>query len=425
MKMKDSGVEWIGEIPEDWEMKKVRYFLKEVSEKKHPNEQVLSLYRDYGVIPKDSRDDNHNVTSSDTSGYKFVEVGNLVINKMKAWQGSLAISNFQGIISPAYFIYRILDSRIDLRFLHYALRNPAYKQEYMRISSGLRVGQWDLNKEEFKNLFYTFPEQKEQQKIADFLDSKIALIDQIIADTKRSIEELKAYKQSLITETVTKGLDPSVPMKDSGVEWIGEIPEGWKVRKAKYFGNVRNGLTYKPEQLVDEKEGILILRSGNIQDGKLSFEDNQYVAGEIQKNLMVKNDDILITSRNGSAKLIGKSAIINNNIQATFGAFMMLFTPNQTVNAQYFCYLLNSNGFDFYRGLFSSSTINQLTRKTFNNMSFPYPKKEIQKEIVLFLDERIKKLDDIIKDKNLVISENESYKKSLIYEYVTGKKQVN
>lgn len=201
--MKDSGVEWIGEIPESWKLKRVRYFLKEISEKNHPNEQVLSLYRDYGVIPKDSRNDNHNVTSSDTSGYKFVDVGNLVINKMKAWQGSLAISNYQGIISPAYYIYRIIDGGIDLRFLHYALRNPAYKQEYMRISSGLRIGQWDLNKEEFKKLFYPFPEQEEQQEIANFLDEKSKQIDKLVLDKQIIIQENESYKKSLIYEYVT------------------------------------------------------------------------------------------------------------------------------------------------------------------------------------------------------------------------------
>lgn len=201
--MKDSGVEWIGEIPESWKLKRVRYFLKEISEKNHPNEQVLSLYRDYGVIPKDSRNDNHNVTSSDTSGYKFVDVGNLVINKMKAWQGSLAISNYQGIISPAYYIYRIIDGGIDLRFLHYALRNPAYKQEYMRISSGLRIGQWDLNKEEFKKIFYPFPEQEEQQEIANFLDEKSKQIDKLVLDKQIIIQENESYKKSLIYEYVT------------------------------------------------------------------------------------------------------------------------------------------------------------------------------------------------------------------------------
>lgn len=204
VKLVPSGIEWIGEVPEEWEVLKSRYFLNEISVKGYPDEEVLSLYRDYGIIPKNSRSDNHNVTSLDTSGYKLVEPGNLVINKMKAWQGSMAISNLRGIVSPAYYTFEVDNERFDLRFLHYALRNPAYKQEYMRISAGLRVGQWDLNKNEFKNLKYAFPANKEEQKaIADYLDEKISQIDALIIEKENVISEYENYKKSMIYEYVT------------------------------------------------------------------------------------------------------------------------------------------------------------------------------------------------------------------------------
>lgn len=203
-KLVPSGIEWIGEVPEEWDVLKSRYFLNEISVKGYPDEEVLSLYRDYGIIPKNSRSDNHNVTSSDTSGYKLVKSGNLVINKMKAWQGSMAISNLRGIVSPAYYTFEVDNERFNLRFLHYALRNPAYKQEYMRISAGLRVGQWDLNKNEFKNLKYAFPANKEEQKaIADYLDEKISQIDTLITEKENVISEYENYKKSMIYEYVT------------------------------------------------------------------------------------------------------------------------------------------------------------------------------------------------------------------------------
>ena len=204
VKLVPSGIEWIGEVPEEWEVLKSRYFLNEISVKGYPDEEVLSLYRDYGIIPKNSRSDNHNVTSLDTSGYKLVKPGNLVINKMKAWQGSMAISNLRGIVSPAYYTFEVDNERFNLRFLHYALRNPAYKQEYMRISAGLRVGQWDLNKNEFKNLKYAFPANKEEQKaIADYLDEKISQIDALIIEKENVISEYENYKKSMIYEYVT------------------------------------------------------------------------------------------------------------------------------------------------------------------------------------------------------------------------------
>lgn len=204
VKLVPSGIEWIGEVPEEWEVLKSRYFLNEISVKGYPDEEVLSLYRDYGIIPKNSRSDNHNVTSLDTSGYKLVKPGNLVINKMKAWQGSMAISNLRGIVSPAYYTFEVDNERFNLRFLHYALRNPAYKQEYMRISAGLRVGQWDLNKNEFKNIKYSFPANKEEQKaIADYLDEKSSQIDALIIEKENVIFEYENYKKSIIYEYVT------------------------------------------------------------------------------------------------------------------------------------------------------------------------------------------------------------------------------
>ena len=204
VEMKDSGIEWIGMIPKHWTIKKVKYFLSESSVKNYPNEMVLSLYRDYGVIPKDSRTDNHNVTSSDTSSYKLIEKNDVVINKMKAWQGSLGVSSFKGIISPAYYVYKIIDSDIYSNFLHYALRNNLYLDEYRRISSGIRIGQWDLEKKEFEKLLYPFPNStSEQQQIVQYLDNKTSAIDNIIADKMKIIEELENYKKSLIYEYVT------------------------------------------------------------------------------------------------------------------------------------------------------------------------------------------------------------------------------
>ena len=155
--MKDSGIPWIGEIPVDWDISLLKYAIQWKSVKGCPDEPVLSLYRDYGVIPKDSRDDNHNVTSLDTSGYKVVNIGDLVINKMKAWQGSMAISDHRGIVSPAYHVCTITNKKVNRKYLHHLLRNPAYLPEYARLSTGLRIGQWDLGFDDFKKIPFLIP----------------------------------------------------------------------------------------------------------------------------------------------------------------------------------------------------------------------------------------------------------------------------
>ncbi|WP_289103012.1 restriction endonuclease subunit S [uncultured Fusobacterium sp.] len=203
VEMKDSGIKWIGEIPKHWKIFPIKYILKWKSEKNYPNEMVLSLYRDYGVIPKDSRDDNHNVTSEDTASYKFVEVGDFVINKMKAWQGSMAVSDYQGIVSPAYHVCSFKTNELNKKYFHYLLRNQLYLPEFRRLSTGLRIGQWDLGFEDFKQLPYLFPLLEEQNQIVEYIDKKISEIDTLITKKEALIAELEEYKKSLIYECVT------------------------------------------------------------------------------------------------------------------------------------------------------------------------------------------------------------------------------
>lgn len=200
--MKDSGIAWIGEIPKDWKVDKIKYHLKRNEPKNPGNAIVLSVYRDYGVIPKDSRDDNHNVTSEDTSKYKYVKKGQLVINKMKAWQGSLAVSDYDGIVSPAYFIYDFIDEEYNHKYFHYLVRS-CYKEEFKRISGGIREGQWDLSPEGFSNTLVLLPSIEEQNEILDYILQKEIEIDAIIADKKRQLDILADYKKSLIYEYVT------------------------------------------------------------------------------------------------------------------------------------------------------------------------------------------------------------------------------
>ncbi len=202
VEMKDSGIEWIGKIPIDWKVEKVKYHLKREEYKNPGNQQVLSVYREYGVIPKDSRDDNHNVTSEDTSKYKYVKPNYLVINKMKAWQGSMGVSDYEGIVSPAYFIYVFKNKLLLPKYIHYLFRS-CYKDEFRRISGGIREGQWDLSPEAFNNILLLIPTIKEQSEIIKFINDKVVEIDATITDKKKQLETLDAYKKSLIYEYVT------------------------------------------------------------------------------------------------------------------------------------------------------------------------------------------------------------------------------
>ena len=201
--MKQSGIPWAETIPAHWMTEKFRYKLRPRRISGQGDKQVLSVYREFGVIPKDSRDDNHNVTSENTSKYKYVRPNDFVINKMKAWQGSMGVSEYEGIVSPAYFVYEFSDDDYNPRFFHYFMRNANNIPEYRRLSGGIREGQWDLSPYDLGNMPIIVPPKEEQNKIVIYLDEKCPAIDQSIADKTTQIETLKSYKASLIYEYVT------------------------------------------------------------------------------------------------------------------------------------------------------------------------------------------------------------------------------
>ena len=200
--LKNSGALWIGMIPEHWQTAKIKWHLRRMDPKNPGEKEVLSLYRDYGVIPKNSRTDNHNVTSEDTSKYKYVRIGDFVVNKMKAWQGSVAVSDYEGIVSPAYYVYHFLDDVFNKRYFHHLLRS-CYKEEFMRLSGGIRTGQWDLSSNNLDNIILLVPPKNEQDNIVEYLDNRLPQIDSLIAEKESLINDLDAYKKSLIYEVVT------------------------------------------------------------------------------------------------------------------------------------------------------------------------------------------------------------------------------
>ena len=207
--MKDSGIEWIGQIPLHWGIRKIKFSLKERIEKNDRNPgdaTVLSLYREYGIVIKDSRDDNHNRTSLDTSSYRYVEVNDFVVNKMKAWQGSVAVSEYEGIVSPAYYVYRITDQELYPRYLHYLIRS-CYKDEFMRLSGGIRIGQWDLPADALANTMILKPPYAEQKAISDYIEKKTMAVEALITKKQEAISKWEEYKKSLIYYAVTGKID--------------------------------------------------------------------------------------------------------------------------------------------------------------------------------------------------------------------------
>src|SRR5690606_35069481 len=204
VEMKDSGIDWIGEIPSHWEVRRFGSFLQPYSKKDMANLTLLSITREQGVIVRDREnlEDNHNFIPDDLSGYKHVKKGQFAMNKMKAWQGSYGISKYEGIVSPAYYVFDVLID-INLGFFSWATRSKAYISFFGQASDGVRIGQWDLSIPRMKEIKFLLPPIQEQEQIVVYLDEVTGKIDQAIAQKQEQITKLKEYKQSLINEVVT------------------------------------------------------------------------------------------------------------------------------------------------------------------------------------------------------------------------------
>lgn len=418
--MKDSGIEWIGEIPKEWKIDKIKYHLKRNEPKNHGNAIVLSVYRDYGVIPKDSRDDNHNVTSEDTSKYKYVKKGQLVINKMKAWQGSLAVSDYNGIVSPAYFIYDFTDEEYNHKYFHYLVRS-CYKEEFKRISGGIREGQWDLSPEAFANTLALLPPLVEQKYIANYLDIQCSEIDATAEDIQKEISLLEDYKKSVITEAVTKGLNPDAEMKDSGIEWIGEVPKHWVTIRIGNAFSIRNERNYLPMEQVQ----LLSLYSGKgvFPTGEEGTTNSGNHAQTVADYKIVKKNDIVV---NIILAWMGSLGISNYN--GVVSPAYDVYIPNEEkVVPHYYHYVFRTSGianecYRYGRGIMMMRW--RTYSSEFKRIHVPFPPLAEQQQIADYLDTKCSEIDAIIADKKRQRGILAEYKKSLIYEYVTGKKEV-
>ena len=366
---------------------------------------------------------NEGQLAASYDNYNPVQPGDLLLNPMDLYSGAnCSLSEVSGVISPAYINLRKKEE-LNSKFFDYFFKTQYWSMAMFAHGKGVSFdNRWTMNSETIMNYYIPYLSFDEQNRIVEMINKKLDEIDSLVEIEYKQIEKLNDYKQSVITDAVTKGLDNTASMKDSGIDWIGDIPSNWSIQRFKNFGECRNGLTYSPSNICLEEEGILVLRSSNIQNNKLVYNDNVFVNCLIKDELFVRENDILICSRNGSAKLIGKNVLIPDNLYASFGAFMMIYRCCDPI---YLRYILCSNIFFQYLGTFLTVSVNQLTGSNFMNIKFPYPKEKSERlKIIAYLDEKCAEIDDLVKIKQKKIDCLNEYKKSLIYEYVTGKKEV-
>ena len=428
--MKDSGIAWLGMIPDAWDVSINKTVLQNVSIKNHPDAEVLSLYRDLGIVPKNSRDDNHNVTSENTEQYKFVECGDLVINKMKAWQGSLAVSNHEGIVSPAYYVCKFKNDKMDKKYIHHLLRSCIYAQQFECLSTGMRIGQWDLSIDDFLTSPLLIPPKEEQTKISVEIDFKCSQVDTLIENQKKQIEKLKQYKQSLITETTTKGLCSSVETKFSDLEWIEKIPSTWSVHTLKSSFVYGKGLPITKADLIDE--GVAVISYGQIHakyncSAHIDERLFRYVSSsyaETHPQCFVNKGDFIFADTSEDVAGAGDFVYIDSDEQIFAGYHTIILKAKNKSNNRYLSYLFMS---DMWKKQIqcrvSGVKLFSISRGILGKVSYILPPSDEQEKIADFLDSKCKNIDDLITIKEQKIEKLQQYKKSIIYEYVTGKKE--
>ena len=413
-KYKDSGVEWLGKIPEHWEVNNIRGVTKAAIQRNCPHLPLLAVYRDYGIILRDSRDDNHNRIPEDLSNYKVVKPGNLVLNKMKTWQGSLGVSEYEGIVSPAYIVCRISQG-INSKFLHYLLRSYRYIFIYNKISYGIRVDQWDMRYEDFKQIPIFLPPLSEQKQIAGFLDRKLEQINHFISNKQRLIELLKEQKTAIINGAVTKGLNPHAPMKPSDIEWLEEIPEHWGVKRAKYyFYEVDERSESGTEELlsVSHITGVTPRSEKNIT----MFQAESYEGyktcqvGDLVSNIM--------WAWMGALGVSNYSGIVSSS----YGVYRQKNHDNFV--SRYLDYLVRTNSYisEFIcrsKGIRSSRL--RMYTDDFFDIPIIKPPKEDQEKILNYIDAERVKINLAIAKIEKEIELIQEYRTTLISDAVTGK----
>lgn len=424
--MKDSGIEWIGEVPNDWRIVKNKNAFvcnKELVGEKSGLTQLLSLTT-RGIKKKDINNAEGKLPESfDT--YQFVKENDIVMCLFDLDCSAVfsGISPFDGMISPAYRVLSCKES-MEPRYADYWFRYISDGRKFNHYAKNIR---YTLSYEEFSALPLLLPEKSAQRSIADYLDRKCSQIDAIIARQQEVIEKLKAYKLSIITEAVTKGLDPDVPMKDSGVEWIGEIPEHWKMVRLKFL--LSHIIDCPHETPIYSADGdYLVIRTADQDLGKLRAAEDMYRLdeGEYQnriRRMPLEKDDI-VYGREGERW--GLACLVPESNKYCLGQRMLQFRCKRELFLPGFAMWALNSKFVYLQGAIDTigSTSPHVNISTVRNFLIPVPNINEQLEIIEYVDKKMSQLDKEVEHREMLICKLNEYKKSLIYEVVTGKKEV-
>ena len=417
---KDSGIDWIGKIPNSWHSRSLKSLLTRKSRKGEPSWRVLSVERERGVVDREleGSPDNNNRLLDDLSGYLVVRNGQFVMNKMKAWQGSYGVSLYDGIVSPAYYTFDLASS-VDSEFFNWAIRSKAYIPFFGRDSYGIRTDQWDFKVQALRNIPLFVPPVEEQRQIVDYLVQRLKGIDGLITDLDRQVELLERYKRELIAHTVTKGLDTNAPMKDSGIDWIGKIPNSWHSRSLKSL------LTRKSRKGEPSWRVLSVERERGVVDRELegSPDNNNRLLDDLSGYLVVRNGQFVMNKMKAWQGSYGVS-LYDGIVSPAYYTFDLA----SSVDSEFFNWAIRSKAYIpfFGRDSYGIRTDQwDFKVQALRNIPLFVPPVEEQRQIVDYLVQRLKGIDGLITDLDRQVELLRRYRKQVINDVVTGKVRVS
>lgn len=428
--MKDSGVEWIGDIPENWDVHFVKYAFSEVKNKNYDGKEKNALKFTNGEIVKKEnfKADEDEYIADTILNYTVVNPNTIMINGLNLNYDlkslRVGIVPERGIITSAYLALEPDEQKIYPQYANLLFKGYESKMALHNMGVGIRL---TLGYKEFKRQPILVPPLYEQYKIAGFLKLKCTEIDNAISKTTASIEEYKKLKQSIITKAVTKGICGNRPMKDSGIEWIGEIPSDWEICKVRHIGTLQNGISKGGEFF---GSGFPFVSYGDVYRNislPACVDGLVQSSSEEQKLYSVQEGDIFFTRTSETIEEVGFSSVCENDIpKATFAGFLIRLRPNKNKIYSGFSkyYFRSSHHRSFLIKEMNLVTRASLGQSLLKSMFVLLPGMNEQYEIAEYLDSKCNEIDNITSRKQQLITELEAYKKSLIYEYVTGKKEV-
>jgi len=428
--MKDSCIDWIGRIPETWQIHPVKHVLAERKEVNNPIivTDILSLTNTRGVIPYAEKGEAGNKAKEDVSSYKIVRENDIVINSMNLYIGSVGLSKYTGVVSPVYYMLYKRNPLHSIDYFSLLFQTKELQSKSHGYGNGILDIRMRIPMSNLNTLPLPVPPTEEQHRIVSVLNKKTSQIDQLIAIQEQQIEKLKEYKQSVISKAVTKGLDSNVPMKDSGIEWIGDIPNNWNVLRLRYLGQTRSGISnLKPDQF---GFGFPFLSYKNVYNNwsiDVNYDDLVDSRKEDRERFNIQKGDIFFTGSSETIEELGLSSVaLRNWEQAVFNGFCIRLRPKNIdmCNPEFSKFYYRSQSCRAYLSAYDNSiTRTNLSQATLKNMPVVIPPKHDQISIAEFLELFSTKIDGLMWVKNEKIKKYQEFKKTLIYEYVTGKRE--